>query len=231
MDVLPRTDGAAVENMARDLRMLEAYPRPASPRFRTYGWTEPAHTFGVSQRWSEWRPRVPADSVLVRRPTGGGLVSHLHDWTFALALPSSHPVFGWEAIESYAVVLGALETALRRQGCEVLRVPLPEGPRAYRAPTVCGQRPEPHDLVAPADGRKVAGAAQKRTRDGLLLQGYVDRLALPGCDWPGLGAGFAEELGKALDSPAREVAWPAAEPEWEQATLARLASREWNERL
>lgn len=231
MDVLPSSDGSAVENMARDLLLLEAYPRSGTPRFRTYGWTEPAHTFGVSQRWSEWRPRVPASSALVRRPTGGGLVSHLADWTFSLALPASHPVVELEAIRSYAVVLGALGSALRRQGCEVLQVPLPPGARAYLAPSVCGQRPEPHDLVTVGEGRKVAGAAQKRTREGLLLQGYVDREALPACDWTALRAVFAAELARALGSEPREAGPPATDPAREAEALARLGSREWNERI
>lgn len=231
MEVLPRSVGAAAENMARDLLLLEAYPRPLVPRFRAYGWSEPAHTFGVSQRWAEWRPAVPVSSALVRRPTGGGLVSHHDDWTFALALPAGHPVAELEAVRSYAVVLGALGTALGRQGCEVAQVPLPSGARPYLAPSVCGQRPEPHDLVTAGSGRKVAGAAQKRTRDGLLLQGYVDRDALPGCDWISLSAGFAAELARALGTQPREVAAPAIEPDRESLAVARFASREWNERL
>lgn len=230
MDLLARTQAPAAENMARDLLLLEAYPRPGAPRLRLYGWSEPAHTFGVSQRWEEWRPQVPAGSTLIRRPTGGGLVSHLDDWTYALALPPSHPVFALEAILSYAVVLGALAEALRQQGQDVLQVPLPAGPRGYRAPTICGQRPEPHDLVAAADGRKVSGAAQKRTRGGLLLQGYVERAALPGCDWRALGVAFPAALARTLGSEPNPVALsPAYSPGLAEMT-ARFASAAWNER-
>jgi lipoyl(octanoyl) transferase len=231
MDLLPRTSGSAAENMARDLLLLEAHPGSQVPRLRTYGWSEPAHTFGISQRWAEWRPQVPAGSVLLRRPTGGGLVSHLADWTFALALPASHPVFQLEAIRSYAVVLGALGRALARQGLDLTQVPLPPGDRAFAAPSVCGNRPEPHDLVRGADGRKVAGAAQKRTREGLLLQGYVDRSSLPGCDWDALRWAFAVELGAALGSEPSEAPSPDYGRALEQAMLDRFASREWNERV
>jgi len=231
MELLPRTDGTAAANMARDLLLLESHPRAEVPRLRLYGWSEPAHTFGISQRWEEWRPQVPSPSVLVRRPTGGGVVSHLDDWTFALALPATHPVCALEAILSYAVVLGSLAEALRLQGLDIAQVPMPEGPRGYRSPTMCGRRPEPHDLVAGADGRKVAGAAQKRTRDGLLLQGYVDRGSLPRCDWSRLGRDFPAALAGALGGRVNPVDDPLpGSPALAEAT-ARFASAEWNRRL
>lgn len=230
MDLLPRMTGDAAENMARDLLLLEAHPRPEVPRLRLYGWSEPAHTFGISQRWAEWRPLVPASSVLVRRPTGGGLVSHLEDWTFAAAIPAGHPVFGLEAIRSYAVVLGALRDALTRLGAEVDQVPLPSGPRAFLRPAACGERPEPFDLLAPAGNRKAAGAAQKRTRDGLLMQGYVERSALPGLDWESLDGTFAVELGRALGSSPRQVATDEVDPGRLREGRRRFGSPEWNER-
>lgn len=231
MDILPWSESTAALNMARDLLLLEAYPDPSAPRFRAYGWSEPAFTFGVSQRWSEYRPRVPAGAALVRRATGGGLVSHLSDWTFALALPSGHPVVELEALESYAVVLRALESALRAQGQPVARVPSGGGPRAFQAPSVCAERPEPHDLVHAPSGSKVAGAAQKRTRDGLLLEGYVWKPSLPGLDLPRLAEDFPAALSAALGSRPRSVGEPAYPKDASAAMAARFTSAEWNERL
>jgi len=231
MHVLPWSESTAALNMARDLLLLEAYPERETPRFRAYGWSEPAFTFGVSQRWADYRPRVPATAALVRRATGGGLVSHLEDWTFALVLPSSHPVFGLEALESYGVVLLALEQALRAQGQAVARVPSPSGPRGFQAPEVCANRPEPHDLVNTLDGRKVAGAAQKRTREGLLLEGYVWKPFLPGLDIARLSADFAAQLGQALGSPAQSVPEPVYPKETAALAAEKFSSQAWNERL
>jgi len=231
VDHLPRSDATAALNMARDLLMLEAYPEPARCRFRCYGWAEPAFTFGVSQRWAEWRERAPAGCALVRRPTGGGLVSHLADWTFALVLPAGHPVHDLDALDSYGAVLEGLERAIRAQGLDVRRVPRPSGERRQSPPSVCSDRPEPHDLVRAADGAKVAGAAQKRGRHGLLLQGYVDRAALPGCDWDRLERDAAAELAARLGSGLRRVPEPAYAPSLAGELAARFASREWNERL
>ena len=79
MDVLPRQTADAVANMAADFLLLEHYPRPDRIRFRPFAWSEPAFTFGVSQSWAKYRAQVPAKFPLVRRCTGGGLVSHLDD--------------------------------------------------------------------------------------------------------------------------------------------------------
>jgi hypothetical protein len=58
------------------------------------------------------------------------------------------------------------------------------------------------------DGRKVAGAAQKRNRHGLLIEGYVWRPFLPGCDWLRFEKDFATHLGRILQSPPVEVTEP-----------------------
>ena len=231
MHILPWSESTAALNMARDLLLLEAYPDAAVPRFRAYGWSEPAFTFGVSQRWAEYRPKVPAGTTLVRRATGGGLVSHLEDWTFALAIPASHPVFGLEALESYGVVLLALEQALRAQGQPVASVPSPSGPRGFLAPEICASRPEPHDLVNAGDGRKVAGAAQKRTRDGLLLEGYVWKPFLAGLDTARLMTDFSNQLAESLGTQAMSVAEPAYPRDIAAGTAEKFSSRAWNERL
>lgn len=231
MDVLPWSESTAALNMARDLLLLEAYPNPSAPRFRAYGWSESAFTFGVSQRWSEYRPRVPAEATLVRRATGGGLVSHLADWTFALALPATHRVVELEALESYGVVLRALESALRAQGLPVATVPSVAGPRAFQAPSVCADRPEPHDLVHGVSNAKVAGAAQKRTREGLLLEGYVWKPSLPGLDVARLAADFPAALADALGTPWRPVGEPVYPKDATAAAATRFSSAEWNQRL
>ncbi len=231
MEILPRCLGGAAENMAQDLLLLEAYPRPDAVRFRTYGWNQPAYTFGVSQRWTEWRAATPNSCTLIRRPTGGGLVSHLEDWTFALVVPIHHPLVALEALASYGQVLAALERALTGLGQPVVGVAAPQGPRAYRAPEVCAQRSEPYDLVRRDDGRKVAGAAQKRTRQGLLLQGYVDRTVLPECNWTKLETDFASNLADTLRSPLTKTETPQYPAAVAAETLHRFASEAWNQRI
>ena len=105
MDVLPRQTADAVANMAADYLLLEHYPRPDRIRFRPFAWSEPAYTFGVSQPWAKYRAQVPAHYPLIRRCTGGGLVSHLDDWTFALVIPAGHPLYAADAMASTSSAL------------------------------------------------------------------------------------------------------------------------------
>ena len=231
MDVLPRQAADAVANMAADLMLLEFYPAAGNVRFRAYAWSEPAYTFGVSQSWAKYRVQVPSRYPLVRRCTGGGLVSHLDDWTFALVIPPAHPLFKADAMASYAAVHEALLRALLTQGQPVRLAPMPVGVRDFQSPDDCARRAEPNDLVRTDDARKVAGAAQKRTRKGLLIEGYVWRPFLAGCDWDRFEKDFVRELSIVLESPAIAVSEPIYNQFDHEGTWGKFASREWNERI
>ena len=231
MDVLPRQTADGVANMAADYLLLEHYPRPDRIRFRPFAWSAPAYTFGVSQPWAKYHAQVPAHHPLVRRCTGGGLVSHLDDWTFALVIPAGHPLYAADAMASYAAVHAALAAALQAQGQPVKLAPAPTGERPFRAPDACAQRAEPNDLVRSDDGRKVAGAAQKRTRSGLLLEGYVWRPFLSACDWSRFERDFTAALAAKLGSAPTPVTEPVYDQLDHETSWARFNSREWNERI
>ncbi|MBN8249607.1 MAG: hypothetical protein J0L84_19475 [Verrucomicrobia bacterium] len=153
-------------NMAWDEALLERAGERQCPVFRSYGWTEPCATFGYFQRWadvSRWTDQRP----LVRRPTGGGLVSHAQDWTYSLAVPPSHAWYGWSAVESYQCLHRWIQAAFDRLGVVTELAPCcqPEGPGR------CFIGAEKFDLLW--RGGKVAGAAQRRNRLGLLIQGSI----------------------------------------------------------
>ena len=178
MDVLPRQTADAVANMAADYLLLEHYPRPDRIRFRPFAWSEPAYTFGVSQPWAKYRAQVPAHYPLIRRCTGGGLVSHLDDWTFALVIPAGHPLYAADAMASYAAVHDALAAALQAQGQPVKLAPAPTGERPFQSPDACAQRAEPNDLVRSDDGRKVAGMLTEARLDADSVRELVFGLGL-----------------------------------------------------
>ena len=94
--LLPTRTGAAAENMALDFLLLQRYPDPAAFRFRHYEWRGPAFTFGFGQKIAWVRAQLaPEGSVdLCRRPTGGGMVDHRRDWTYALVIPREHDLVG-----------------------------------------------------------------------------------------------------------------------------------------
>jgi lipoate-protein ligase A len=117
LEVLPTRSDSAAANMAADFLLLRRYPeaRRAHARFRAYGWHRPAFTFGYSQKIAWVRAQLPADAEgveLVRRPTGGGLVDHRDDWTYALVIPRGHELEKARAVDSYRAVHAALAAAL-----------------------------------------------------------------------------------------------------------------------
>ncbi len=165
-------------NMALDEALLEAMPRLQKPVLRFYGWTEPAASFGYFQRFSE----VASATLLrplVRRPTGGGIVPHDADWTYSLAFPAGHEWYELKAVESYQRVHEWIQSAFAR-----LDIPTELAPCCKKsAPGQCFVGHEKSDLLW--HGKKIAGAAQRRTREGLLIQGSVQAPPLPlaRADW------------------------------------------------
>jgi lipoyl(octanoyl) transferase len=158
--------GPSAFNMALDEALLEAMPRLNHPVLRFYGWTEPAASFGYFQRYSEVQRLTPL-RPLVRRPTGGGIVPHDADWTYSLIWPASHPWYSLAAIESYRRVHEWIQAAFVK-----LDLPTDLALQAVKTgPGQCFAGFERFDLLY--RGRKIAGAAQRRTRQGLLIQGSV----------------------------------------------------------
>lgn len=102
-----------------------------------------------------------------------------------------------------------------------------ETPNVDRATMKCFVSPSKFDIVAEA-GSKYAGAAQRRTRNGILHQGSI-RLSAAGGDWERLNAALLDALQGFFGVTFRAMPIP---PEWiERAeTLARskYETEEWN---
>src|SRR4051794_32767293 len=103
----------AAENMAVDEVLLESAGSLGRPILRFYGWSEPAASFGYSQRYHEIA-RLTALRPLVRRPTGGGLVPHDADWTYSLIFPPSAAWYSLRAVQSYERVHAWVQAAFER---------------------------------------------------------------------------------------------------------------------
>lgn len=156
----------AAFNMALDEALLEAMPRLGQPVLRCYGWTEPAATFGYFQKYAEVE-RVTLLRPLIRRPTGGGVVPHDADWTYSLAFPITHEWYCLRAEESYRRAHEWVQAAFAQLG-----VKTELAPSAQRTqPGQCFIGHEKSDVLW--RGKKIAGAAQRRNKAGLLIQGSV----------------------------------------------------------
>ncbi len=121
---------------------------------------------------------------LVRRWTGGGSVLHGEDLTYALITPATDPTSALGPAAIYAALHNAICDALRMEGREA-ELAAEAAPRISDA---CFANPVRDDVMI--RGRKIAGAAQRRTRGGFLHQGSIQL--------PDLSAKFRERFAAAL---------------------------------
>ena len=226
--VLPESSGSAAQNMAYDFLMLQRYQPQDAIRFRHYGWTRSSYTFGLSQRYSYIESEVRNPSVdLCRRPTGGGLVDHADDWTYALVIPATHPMANGQPIETYRAVHQAIVTSMENQGVSVgLNLTASEN----SMPGVCFNKPELYDVVLKNLPTKVAGAAQKRSKVGFLMQGSIWRPVVSHLEWNRFHNDLILELANLMEAQIEyinETSWDVSE---EEALVSQFDSDEWNQR-
>ena len=192
--------------MALDEALLELVSIWRRPALRFYAWSEPAASFGYFQRFREVEQLTPL-RPLVRRPTGGGIVPHDRDWTYSVAFPPADEWYGLVATASYCRVHAWIQKAFARLGLETVLAPA----TLKTQPGSCFAGYERSDLLW--RGRKIAGAAQRRRKDGLLIQGSVQPPSseLKRADW---------------EEAMREVAGWSEPIEWTDCPdLARLRER------
>jgi len=94
-------------------------------------------------------------------------VPHDADWTYSLVFPPGHEWHSLKAEASYRRVHEWIQSAFAR-----LKLPTGLAPRSHMpAPGQCFAGYEKSDLLW--HGKKIAGAAQRRNKLGLLIQGSV----------------------------------------------------------
>ncbi len=172
-------------NMAIDEALLE---NATKPTLRFYGWKRPSLSFGYFGRYDD-AVREGGSRDLVRRWTGGGIVLHGHDLTYSLIIPIGHDSFASVPGAIYAAVHQAIRDALLKEGKPAL-IATSARPKISEA---CFANAVVADVLI--GETKVAGAAQRRTRRGLLQQGSIQV--------PQLSAAFSGNFALALCSNDR----------------------------
>jgi lipoate-protein ligase A len=168
---------SAAMNMAVDESLLET---TTAPTIRFYRWRFPALSFGYFGKFSEVAIYA-AERDIVRRWTGGGVVFHGDDLTYSIVVPASDPVFSESSIAIYEKIHRALCRALagHNQGVQLVTVATLDHRRPGDRRSLgneCFANPVRADVMI--DDRKIAGAAQRRTRRGLLQQGSIQGISM-----------------------------------------------------
>lgn len=217
----------AKENMTRDGDLLEQMEPEGSPLLHFYDWERPSATYGYFVSPSQYLDLEKAAERkvdLAKRPTGGGIVFHIWDLAFSFLMPSKHPAFSLNTLHNYAFVneaiLEAVSTLFLLQEPATL-IPESVQPVSAECQNFCMARPTQYDVVY--RGLKIAGAAQRKRRQGYLHQGTIS-LALPQIDL--LRAVLLPE-GGVLESMLRYTFAPLGEsPSEASLKEARFAVRE-----
>jgi lipoate-protein ligase A len=175
-DLEPRP---AALNMAIDEALLNC---SLVPVLRFYRWQRPAASFGYFGCYAEVKSQSDGREI-VRRWTGGGIVPHGDDLTYSLIVPASDPLFARSSSEIYSEVHEAIRRTLQSNG---ISASLADSP-APKVSDDCFANAVRADVLS--DGRKIAGAAHRRSRAGLLHQGSIQ--------W-NLPSRFKEDLARLL---------------------------------
>ena len=212
------------ENMALDETLLENLGD--LPVLRIYGWKGDWISLGYFQRLAEARRLFPDRGVqFVRRMTGGGIVDHRRDLTYSLLVPRGLPMAEARGDESYRAIHQSVVETL--QAADIPARLLDDDDASDSA--ACFEHGVAWDVVH-ADGRKLAGAGQKRSRLGLLHQGSI---LIP--DAPQAGVLVIRSLAASLSASlaVESCPWspdPGVLQEAEQLARERYATKSWLER-
>lgn len=205
------------ESMAVDEWLLETVTLPV---LRVYGWAGDWLSIGYFGKDAEAQARFPG-MMRVRRWTGGGMVDHREGWTYSVVAPKKEPLASWRGAESYRRVHEALARTLRGEGIDTRMSAGAEETGAM----LCFQNPVNYDLLG-LDGKKLAGAGQRRSRRGLLHQGSV---AVAGFD--GLNSNQrARDLASQLAQKWELASFQPDPEDLARRVVARYGSTAWMQR-
>jgi lipoate-protein ligase A len=166
------TPRSAAMNMAVDEALWESAKVSS---LRLYRWDHAALSFGYFGRYADV-VSYQSERELVRRWTGGGIVFHGDDLTYSIVIPAHHSSFAGSPMSIYAAVHDSIRNAFVASGKQA-ELAQEASPKISES---CFANPVRADVLV--NGNKVAGAAQRRSRGGLLQQGSIQHVD-PGDDF------------------------------------------------
>lgn len=165
--------------MRLDHELLHALKPDDQPLLHAYDWLHPSATHGYFLKpESSLHVDALVDDGLewARRPTGGGFVFHLWDLAFSFLLPSKHPAFSLNPIDNYRFVNEIVFHALRDFfSLDALQFHQTSPSSSHPHFDFCMAMPTQYDIMY--QGKKIAGAAQRKRHNGFLHQGTLSLVA------------------------------------------------------
>lgn len=199
------------ENMAADEWLLSSMEEV--PILRIYSWEGAWASLGYFQSLAQAREIFGDEPEYVRRWTGGGIVDHREDVTYTLVIPRSHELAGRRGNESYCAIHREIALCLGEGGIACDLTPSD----SENDSSACFEKPVAWDLLG-EDGGKLAGAGQRRSRQGMMHQGSVMA-----------EKGSLDQLGVFLSDQCVDLAVGEGAP-WEDL-VEKYDSKGWLERI
>lgn len=175
LEILDSGTAPAQIHMDRDGELLNTLASSEQALLHHYTWSADSLTYGYFfdlQKLVNLYAAQQRGLQMARRPTGGGLLFHMADLAFSVLVPATHPRFSVNTLQNYALinhaVLDAIQGFVGRQQ-EVSLAAKESGSGSYSF--YCMAHPTCYDVMV--GGRKVGGAAQRRTKAGFLHQGSI----------------------------------------------------------
>ena len=192
---------SAEENMRFDAELLEKAEDFSRPILHLYEWAGESATYGYFIDPAKLLNLEMAQQFslhLARRPTGGGIVFHIWDMAFSVLVPAHCPEFSTNTLENYAFVNNAVLASVKEflNGNPPLFLTSDDfsswDPNCSH---FCMAKPTKYDVMW--EGRKVAGAAQRKTKKGFLHQGTI-ALVMPPKEYLEQVLGAGTKVGEAM---------------------------------
>ncbi len=176
-NLIEREAASAVSNMEYDAELLKALTPSSAPILHLYDWVKPSLTYGF---FAHPEKLLNLDAVekhgfdLAKRPTGGGVVFHVWDLAFSVLIPAESSLFSQNTLDNYEFINQIVFSVVQDFAGKSALMSLTPHDATIKSPDqafFCMARPTKYDLVV--GKRKIAGAAQRKMRQGFLHQGTI----------------------------------------------------------
>lgn len=161
---------SAQKNMLIDAELLHSLKEDAL--LHLYDWDKDSATYGYFIRPPDFFNFNYVENIgldLARRPTGGGIVFHVADYAFSVLVPKTHRCFSLNPLENYYFINSLVGKVIYEFSGKHVDL-LPFENKEVKG-DFCMAKPTKYDIML--EGKKVGGAAQRKTKEGFLHQGSI----------------------------------------------------------
>jgi len=185
LKILVEKKKSAQNNMQMDQNLLDNLKD--EPILHFYDWKQDSATYGYFidiEKFIDLKKAKKRDLSLAKRPTGGGIVFHIWDLAFSFLMPKNHKYFYLDPLKNYEFVNSLILKALKgfldnninenvgKENSSTFQLLQSEHFNETKSfDSFCMAKPTKYDVLY--NGKKIAGASQRRKKTGYLHQASI----------------------------------------------------------